>query len=181
MVGRYFGNDTVDGGREARSLLLRVSQVIVIGLAERVELLAGGVPGAVLAVGVAHVVGVHVGFLERVELRRQVQAEAEVDVVRLVRNGRDAVLLEELLDNRHGAQGVRIDLVGVFDARAVVCGRILDAVILAVCGIAGAGHALDGCSVDVDLLVDVCVDAALDNAISLHVVREADLTGLAGL
>ena len=35
-------------------------------------------------------------------------------------------------------------------------------------------------SVDVDPLVDVCVDAALDNAIGLHVGREADLSGLAG-
>ena len=169
MVGRYFGNDAVDGGREARSLLLRIIQVVVVGLAERVELLAGGVPAAVLAFRVAHVVGVHVGFLERVELRRQIQAEAEVDVVRLVRDGRDAVLLEELLDNRHGAQGVRIDLVGVLDARAVVGGRVVDAIILAVGGIAGAGRALDGRSVDVDPLVDVCVDAALDNAIGLHV------------
>ena len=132
VVSRDLRDRSVNGGRKARGFLLVLSHGVVIALSKALKVLRLRVPPAVVAVLVPDVVGVEVSVAQFFELRRKAELEAEGDVVLVVVDRREAVLPEELLVESQGAQRVRIDHVGVFDARSLIRGLVIDAVVLAV-------------------------------------------------
>ena len=182
IVRGNLGDRAVDGGREGHFFFLFVCKRRVIRNAGAFEFLCGNVPSAVVALRILHVVAVHVcgcAVDVLVKFGLEVQAELEGGIVVCAGNGRFAVFLEKFLADRENAERILVHVVSVSDAGAILGCRVSNAEVFSVfnCG----RSSFDLLAVYVNRCVDVGIDAALDDPVLLHLFREVDVAGLAGL